>query len=84
MLLTLKISHKYYEGNFNDLWLWDTGAKAWTWIAGNQTRNQVGVYGVKGLGASSNIIGARYGQTMAVYQSTGTILIFGGQDANGI
>ena len=62
-------------GKLNDLWMFN-GAD-WTWISGNNARNQVGVYGTKGIPSSSNIPGAREYPGMVI-DSSNNIWIFGG------
>ncbi len=47
------------QGNLNDLWMFDVVAKTWTWVSGNYTINQPGVYGVQGEAAAANVPGAR-------------------------
>jgi hypothetical protein len=41
----------------NDLWKFD--GTNWTWVSGSNTANQNGVYGTKGVSATSNVPGAR-------------------------
>ena len=50
-------------GNFgllNDLWKYNISTNQWTWIKGDNSANQTGVYGTKGVAASTNKPGARY------------------------
>jgi hypothetical protein len=49
------------EGYLNDLWKFD--GVNWTWVAGDSTTNQVGVYGTKGVADGANKPGARRGST---------------------
>lgn len=44
-------------GPLNDLWKFD--GTQWTWVAGSNLANQVGVYGTQGTAAASNAPGAR-------------------------
>jgi len=46
-------------GCLNDLWKYD-GA-SWTWVSGDSSANQAGVYGTRGAAAGSNKPGARVG-----------------------
>ncbi|MBN1698149.1 MAG: hypothetical protein JW881_11595 [Spirochaetales bacterium] len=61
--------------NLNDLWRFD--GSNWTWISGNDTGGQIGIYGVKGAGSATNIPGARYGCSGWIDDSD-TIWLFGG------
>ena len=56
---------------------------AWVWQGGSNNANTVGVYGTQGLGAASNIPGARYISTSWV-DAQGNFWLFGGNgnDAN--
>jgi hypothetical protein len=59
----------------NDLWKFD--GTNWTWISGNSTGDQKGIYGTKGVASTSNIPGGRYEHT-GWKDSSGNMLIFGG------
>src|SRR5574337_1752780 len=49
----------------------------WTWMGGSDSVNQNGMYGTKGVAASSNVPGARY--SAALWSDvTGTAWLFGG------
>eukprot|EP01119_Soliformovum_irregulare_P004948 TRINITY_DN1616_c0_g1_i2.p1 TRINITY_DN1616_c0_g1~~TRINITY_DN1616_c0_g1_i2.p1 ORF type:complete len:1428 (+),score=259.45 TRINITY_DN1616_c0_g1_i2:446-4729(+) len=63
-------------GSFNDLWKYHIASGWWTWIGGSNMTNQAGVYGAKGIAASSNIPGGRYG-AMAT-QTSNAMYLFGG------
>ena len=43
----------------NDLWKFNIASQKWTWISGNNTSNQNGIYGTKGVSSVQNIPGAR-------------------------
>jgi N-acetylneuraminic acid mutarotase len=62
---------------YNDLWKYDPGTGQWTWISGDNTANQNGVYGTKGTAAATNKPGARYGQT-AWTDASGNFWVYGG------
>ncbi len=47
-------------GNLNDMWKYNTLTNEWTWINGDKTRNQTGVYGMQGMPNAANKPGARY------------------------
>ncbi|KAK4530581.1 hypothetical protein CCYA_CCYA04G1438 [Cyanidiococcus yangmingshanensis] len=48
------------SGNLNDLWYFNTSSLEWTWIGGNSTADQPGVYGTFREGSPTNIPGGRY------------------------
>lgn len=47
-------------GMLSDLWRLDGATKLWTWVAGPNTRNQMGSYGTLGTPAASNQPPARF------------------------
>jgi len=50
----------------------------WTWVAGNSTYDEPGIYGEKGKASADNIIGARQG-AVGWYDSTAQeFWVFGG------
>lgn len=67
-------------GNLNDLWKFD-GA-TWTWVSGDSSADQAGVYGTKGVAAGSNKPGARVGG-MGWTDSLGNLWLFGGEGSTG-
>jgi ELWxxDGT repeat protein len=68
------------NGFRNDLWVYDPVTNNWTWLKGPNTANQPGVYGTKGLPASSNVPGARYAAGGFVYNSK--LYLCGGEGFN--
>jgi N-acetylneuraminic acid mutarotase len=46
-------------GRINDLWKYNINTNEWTWIAGPDTTNQPGIYGIQGTSSVTNIPGAR-------------------------
>jgi N-acetylneuraminic acid mutarotase len=61
----------------NDLWKYDPATNTWTWVSGDNSISQFGVYGTLGVSASTNKPGAREGA--AVWKdNTGLIWLFGG------
>ena len=44
---------------YNDLWKYDPLTNEWTWISGDNTANQPGVYGTQGISSGNNKPGAR-------------------------
>ncbi len=63
-------------GRLNDLWRYD--GIHWTWIAGNDTVNQLGVYGAKGESSSSSVPGSRY-SSISWMDMGGNFWLFGGR-----
>jgi hypothetical protein len=64
--------------NYNDLWKWD--GSNWTWVNGENTTNYSGTYGVygsKGVAASSNLPGSRRGANIWL-DNQGKVWMFGG------
>jgi len=65
------------EGELNDLWKYDPTTLEWTWMSGSPIRYQPGNYGTKGVGAPSNVPGARY-VAISWVDSSGNLWLFGG------
>ncbi len=65
-----------YE-NFNDLWEFNTVTREWTWINGSEETGAVGVYGVLGVAAPTNVPGARSGMVVWA-DKLGNLWLFGG------
>lgn len=66
-------------GYLNDLWRWN--GTAWTWISGNNTVNQPGTYGTKGVANAANIPGSREDAASWV-DGSGNAWLFGGYGYN--
>jgi N-acetylneuraminic acid mutarotase len=64
-------------GVFNDLWEYSPTANQWTWVSGSNTSGQSGVYGQQGVGAASNVPGARY-YGVGWTDASGNLWLFGG------
>lgn len=62
---------------YNDLWKYDINSNSWAWIHGDNTGNSKGVYGNKGIAASSNKPGARCNAAQWKDKS-GNFWLFGG------
>jgi N-acetylneuraminic acid mutarotase len=62
-------------GGLNDLWRFD--GTNWTWISGNGTGTQPGIYGTMGTPSASNVPGSRQGAT-SWYDASGDFWLFGG------
>jgi N-acetylneuraminic acid mutarotase len=65
------------SGWLNDLWKYDPTTLEWTWLSGNDLRNQVGTYGTKGTAATSNVPGGRV-EAVSWVDSRGNLWLFGG------
>jgi len=50
----------------------------WTWMSGNDSANQRGVYGEKGVSRPSNVPGARYGAAVWFDDVSQEFWLFGG------
>jgi hypothetical protein len=64
-------------GFLNDLWKYSVSAGQWTWMGGSDVVNQLGVYGVQGTAASSNVPGARNG-SISWTDASANFWLFGG------
>lgn len=63
-------------GYLNDLWKFD--GTRWTWMSGDNTTNQYGVYGVKGTADDANKPGTRF-RLVSWTDSQGGLWLFGGR-----
>ena len=59
------------------MWLFNTLSLEWTWISGNNTKNQPGNYGTKLQSSINNYPGSRSSPTSAI-DSKNNFYIFGG------
>jgi N-acetylneuraminic acid mutarotase len=62
----------------NDLWKYDPTTNEWTWVSGSKFKDQVSVYGTRGIAAPSNVPGSRW-QSASWIDSDGTLWLFGGR-----
>jgi hypothetical protein len=67
------------DGFLNDLWRWD--GTNWTWVAGDNTNSEIGIYGTKGKPAAANKPGGRFHAASWVDLS-GNVWLFGGLGAD--
>lgn len=67
-------------GALNDLWKYNPSSNQWTWVSGNRTTDESGVYGLKGTAADTNVPGARLGAISWV-DKAGNFWLFGGEAA---
>ncbi len=63
--------------NFSDLWKYTPSTNQWTWVKGDNTVNQPGIYGIQGMPDAANKPGVRYKSTTWV-DNTGNLWLFGG------
>ena len=69
-------------GYMNDLWKYHPLTNRWTWVKGDSTVDQTGVYGTQGLAASTNKSGARTG-SVSWTDGMGNLWLFGGYGFDG-
>ena len=60
------------------MWKYRINDSTWTWISGNDSYDQYGVYGEKGKTSAGSVPGARYGATGWYDSSTKELWLFGG------
>ncbi|MGZ3883615.1 MAG: Kelch repeat-containing protein [Bacteroidia bacterium] len=64
------------NGAMNDLWKYSVASGEWTWVSGDNTASQSGIYGTQGVAAAANGPGAR--SDFGGWMDQNTIWIFGG------
>lgn len=64
-------------GHLNDLWRYNPGGNVWTYVAGTDLLNQLGIYGAKGVPSNTVAPGGRYSMTTLV-DNWGNLWMFGG------
>lgn len=62
---------------FNDLWMYDPSTNMWTWISGDNTINNTGVYGTQSVSSPLNKPGGRYA-ALSWADNSGNLYMFGG------
>jgi hypothetical protein len=65
------------SGDLNDLWKYDPATNEWTWVKGDSTGNQPGVYGTQGTASAANKPGARE-RSVSWKDASGNLWLFGG------
>ena len=65
-----------------DLWEFIPSTSSWIWISGSNQANQLGSYGTKGTGSTSNIPGSRQG-AISFFDASGKFWLFGGSGYTG-
>lgn len=64
-------------GYLNDLWEYSPATKQWTWVNGDNTVNEKGIYGTQGIADPANKPGGRY-QSQTWTDASGNFWLFGG------
>ena len=64
-------------GTLNDLWKYNPLTNSWTWVKGDSTVNNYGVYGILGTAAAANKPGARK-SAVSWMDASGNLWLFGG------
>ncbi len=64
-------------GDLNDLWKYMPSTGQWTWVNGDSTAGRTGIYGVKGVAASTNKPCARE-FAVGTADASGNLWLFGG------
>ena len=67
----------FYGGYLNDLWVYNSSSKQWTWVSGSDLINAGGVYGTQGSAAATNQPGGRSG-AVAWTDTSGNVWLSGG------
>jgi N-acetylneuraminic acid mutarotase len=70
-------------GHLNDLWKYNPSGNAWTYVAGTDLTNQLGIYGTKGIPSGTAAPGGRYSPVTMV-DSWGDLWMFGGIGYSGM
>lgn len=65
------------SGYLNDLWRYKTATNEWTWVKGPNVVAQNAVYGTQGVGAATNLPGAR-ASSLTWLDNAGNMWLFGG------
>ncbi|HLX54202.1 MAG TPA: kelch repeat-containing protein, partial [Aquella sp.] len=62
----------------NDLWIYAPSTNKWTWVSGANVISQIGNYGTLGVGATTNVPGARQASSVGWTDGVGNLWVFGG------
>lgn len=68
-------------GFLNALWKYNTNTNQWTWVKGDSTADQPGIYGIQGTASHTTMPGARYGSRTWT-DSNGNLWLYGGYGFN--
>lgn len=73
-----------FQGELNDLWVYNASLNQWSWFGGSNQVNQAGIWGPQGNSDPSYMPGSRIFST-SFQDTNGNLWLFGGQgiDANG-
>jgi N-acetylneuraminic acid mutarotase len=66
-----------FAANLNDLWKYNPSTNEWTWVKGDSTINQIGIYGTQGTASTANKPGARHA-SVSWTDASGNVWLFGG------
>jgi N-acetylneuraminic acid mutarotase len=66
-----------FSGYLNDLWKYNTVTNEWTWMKGDNSTNQYGVYGTQGIADAANNPGGR-DRSVVWTDGSGNLWLFGG------
>jgi N-acetylneuraminic acid mutarotase len=66
-------------GYMNDLWSYNIAAGTWTWMSGDNTISNDGVYGTLGTPAAANMPGSRYSGAVTWMDASDNLWLFGGK-----
>lgn len=69
--------------DYSDLWEYNIKNNQWTWVSGESSINNPGIYGVQGIAAVANEPGARL-DTISWIDTNGNLWLFGGNGFDGI
>lgn len=70
-------------GTTNDLWKYDPGINQWTWVKGDSTVYQDGIYGIRAIASPVNKPGNRLG-SLSWADISGNLWLFGGEGINAV
>lgn len=65
-------------GLLNDIWKYNVTSNQWTWMKGDYTVNEQGIYGTQGIPGATNKPGARRG-AIGWTDTNGNLWLFGGR-----
>jgi N-acetylneuraminic acid mutarotase len=65
------------SGYLNDFWKYSPFTNTWTWVKGDNTVDQLGVYGTQGQACTENKTGSRQG-SVSWTDNSGNLWLFGG------
>ncbi|NHI93738.1 MAG: hypothetical protein EAX96_14725 [Candidatus Lokiarchaeota archaeon] len=70
-------------GHLNDLWMFNVSDATWTWVSGNYSNLNKGIYGTQGVADAANVPGARESHTSWT-DAAGNFWLFGGNGCNNV